>query len=144
LPEVLRSIGYHTAAFSANVFWVTHERFGRGFTHFDDYYASPADVLFRMNLGRAFERVVLRRLGVEDIPARRHATDMNDALLRWIDRHRDRPFFAMVNYFDVHDPYLPPPEFMARFAPDTEPPGILNWRVGRSDPELTVAELEAE
>ena len=27
-----------------------------------------------------------------------------------------RPFFAFVNYLDVHGPYLPPPPFDGRFS----------------------------
>jgi arylsulfatase A-like enzyme len=27
--------------------------------------------------------------------------------LAWLDRGRERPFFAFLNYFDAHDPYLP-------------------------------------
>ncbi|HEX6309658.1 MAG TPA: sulfatase [Longimicrobiales bacterium] len=144
LPEVLRSSGYRTGAISANVFWVTHERLGRGFIRFDDYYASVADILARVNLGRAFERIVLRRLGIEDIPGRRRATDINSALLNWIDEDSDRPFFAFVNYFDVHDPYLPPQPYRTRYAASSGAGGILNWRVGRSDPPLEPAQVRSE
>src|SRR5262249_19164009 len=33
----------------------------------------------------------------------------------------DRPFFAFLNYFDAHDPYLPPPPFNRRFGPALVP-----------------------
>jgi arylsulfatase A-like enzyme len=144
LPEVLRSEGYRTGAFSANVFWVTHDRLGRGFTRFDDFYYSIADMVLRTNFGRAFERMVLQRLGMEDIPARRRAPNVNRALLKWIDQGRGAPFFAMVNYFDAHDPYLPPQPYASRFSAAGEAPGIINWRVGRPDPELSPAEAASE
>jgi glucan phosphoethanolaminetransferase (alkaline phosphatase superfamily) len=39
LAEALRSLGYRTGAFSANLFWFTHEYgFGRGFIRFDDFF----------------------------------------------------------------------------------------------------------
>ena len=34
----------------------------------------------------------------------------------WADARPDRPFFAFLNYFDAHEPYLPPPEFVGRFG----------------------------
>lgn len=142
LPEVLRENGYRTAAVSANVFWVTHDRFGRGFIRFDDYYYSAGDMVMRSNFARAVERVVLRRLGIEEIPARRRAPNVTRSFLRWVDRNPAQPFFAMLNYFDVHDPYLPPHDFDGRYG--TKAPGILNWRVGREDPKLTRDQQQAE
>ncbi len=143
LSEVLRDHGYRTAAISANVFWVTHERFGRGFIRFEDYFHSIPDMILRTNLGRGVERFIMQRIGIEDIPARKSATDINRSLLRWVDRSSEQPFFALVNYFDVHDPYLPPDAYRNRFA-QGDPGGLLNWRVGRSDPDLSAAEIESE
>ena len=41
----------------------------------------------------------------------------NDAFLDWLRRERrDRPFFAFLNYFDAHDPYVPPAEYTGRFG----------------------------
>ena len=42
---------------------------------------------------------------------------INDDFLGWLRRRRqDRPFFAFLNYFDAHDPYVPPAEFVGRFG----------------------------
>jgi len=145
LPEALSAHGYRTAAFSANVFWFTSDRgFDRGFIHFEDYFSSFTDMLSRTLYGRLVERFVLRRLGFEDIPARKHASDMNRALLRWIDTGRSRSFFAFVNYMDTHDPYLPPQPYRGRFSRAANPGGIINWRVGRSNPKMAPAELQGE
>jgi arylsulfatase A-like enzyme len=86
----------------------------------------------------------MQKLGYEDIPARRHAQDINSAFLAWADRVPDRPFFALLNYMDVHDPYLPPEPYRSRFSADAKSSGMLNWRVGRSEPELNQAQLAAE
>jgi len=146
LPEVLRDHGYRTGAFAANVFWVTHDRLGRGFIHFDDFFYNFEDSVLRTIYGRAFEKFVMQNLGFEDIPARRHAEDINRAFLSWVDRTRapDHPFFALLNYMDVHDPYLPPEPYRTRFSPAARHSGVINWRVDRSDPELDEAQLEAE
>ncbi|UCH58664.1 MAG: sulfatase-like hydrolase/transferase, partial [Anaerolineales bacterium] len=37
--------------------------------------------------------------------------------LRWLDRQEERPFFAFLNYFDAHAPYLPPEPYDTKFGP---------------------------
>ena len=143
LAEQLRDRGYRTGAFPANVFWVTHDRVGQGFIHFEDYFHSAADCFYRTMYGRAIEKFIVQRLGFEDIPARKHASDVNRATLSWIDQHPDRPFFAFVNYFDCHDPYVPPDGFRSKFA-DHPVGGILNWRVGRANPEMSDRQRQSE
>jgi arylsulfatase A-like enzyme len=145
LAEALRSRGYRTAAFSANLFWFTRPRgFGRGFIRFEDYFQSLGDMAARTLYGRAIERLVLQRLGFEDIPARKRAPDINRSALRWIDRDGERPFFVFLNYMDAHDPYLPPPPFRHTFSKLENPGGIINWRTGRSDPQMTPEQLQGE
>lgn len=144
LAGFLRDRGYRTAAFVGNVFWVTHDRVGLGFIHFDDYFQSVWDGVLRTMYGRAFERFVMRHLGYENIPARRLATDINRLTLDWIDQDKRHPFFAFLNYFDVHDPYLAPAPFRTKFSAGKEVGGILNWRVGRSNPQITPEQLRGE
>jgi arylsulfatase A-like enzyme len=144
LSHELTARGYRTGGFSANVYWFTRaSRFDNGFIHFEDYFSTPADMAYRTVLGRSVEKLALRKLGFEDIPARKRAPDMNRALLRWIDRDT-RPFFAVVNYMDAHDPYTPPEPQRGRFADRPRPGGILNWRVGRRAPKLTETERRLE
>jgi arylsulfatase A-like enzyme len=145
IAEALRGQGYRTAAFSANVFWFTRARgFDRGFIRFEDYFQSIGDVAVRPIYGRAIEKLVVRRLGFEDIPGRRRAGDMNRSLLRWIERDRDKPFFAFLNYMDTHAPYLPPPPYRGRFSESPNPGGLLNERIGRVDVPLTSAQRQGE
>jgi arylsulfatase len=144
LPEVLQEHGYRTAAFSANVFFVTHDRLGRGFLHFDDYFFNFTDAVLRTMYGRAFEKYVLQRFGLEDIPARRYAEDINHALMDWVGNSPDRPFFALLNYIDVHDPYLPMEPYRSMFSPAGLLSGRINDRVGRGDPEMDDARLASE
>src|SRR6185503_20396940 len=117
LPEILQMRGYRTGAFSGNTYWFSREHgFGRGFLHFEDFFHSLADMALRTAYGRLVSRKVLWRIGYEDIPARKHADVTNAAVLRWIARDTSRPFFVMINYMDVHDPYLPPQPYRNRFA----------------------------
>lgn len=73
----------------------------------------------------------------------RRAGPTTDVALRWIDQHRDRPFFLFVHYFDPHLIYDPPQPFRGRFADpqdrDTDDPvfgtraDVVGLRSGRLD-----------
>ena len=87
---------------------------GRGFQHFADYFQSPKDAILRTLYGREFVRLYLSRHGRYVLHKR--ADVINAELTDWIDRDRKRPFLAVLNYFDVHDPYggpgtYPPPSW---------------------------------
>lgn len=145
IAEVLRARGYRTAAFSANLFWFTRQQgFGRGFIRFEDYFHSKLDMAWRTLYGGKLNSFVLRRLGFEDVPGRRRASDINSSVQRWIDRDRDKPFFVFLNYFDVHSPYLPLQPYRSRFSKQKNPGGILNNFVGRLRPRMTPTERQGE
>jgi arylsulfatase A-like enzyme len=145
LAEALRRHGYRTAAFSANLYWFTRAMgFGRGFIRFEDYFHSLGDMVTRTLYGSAIERLVLRRVGLEDIPARKRASDVNRSVLRWIARDREIPFFIMLNYFDAHDPYLPPQPYRNRFSSTKNPGGIINGHMGRYAPSLNFEQVQGE
>jgi arylsulfatase A-like enzyme len=139
LGEALQQKGYRTGAFSANRTYFTESLgFGRGFQHFEDYFHSAADMFVRTLYGREFARIYLNRSDKSKITrALRflHANSLldkdsegagayggaqgigkpaevvNQEVLQWIDRDRQRPFFAFLNYFDVHYPYGGPPSY---------------------------------
>ena len=47
----------------------------------------------------------------------RGAKENDRAFFEWLGRRRpDRPFFAFLNYFDAHEPYIPPPGYEGRFG----------------------------
>jgi arylsulfatase A-like enzyme len=133
LGEALERKGYRTGAFSANRTYFSRDLgFGRGFLHFEDYFQSPSDAFVRTLYGREFARVylkrsehslvkrILRKLGFTSLldqdaegsgsyggafGVRKRADVVNQEVTDWIDRDNRRPFFAFLNYFDVHDPY---------------------------------------
>jgi len=145
LAEALRSRGYRTAAFSANPFWFTHEYgFDRGFIRFGDYFHSLADMALRTLYGRAIEHGILVRVGWDDIPGRKRAPDVNRAALRWIEGEPGKPFLVFLNYFDAHDPYLPPHPYRGRFSSMEEPGGTINEEVRGLTPKLTPAQRQGE
>lgn len=122
LAEYLGRRGYDTAGFVANTAFCSVEYgLARGFEDFHDYAFSTVD-LFRSS---ALGWLICLRLGdvldlaceatgreashpLEGPASRKDAARINRDALRWIARRRDRPFFAFLNDFDAHDPYLLP------------------------------------
>jgi arylsulfatase A-like enzyme len=144
LPEALRARGYRTAAFSANRFWFTREQgFGRGFTRFDDTFRSPVKMATRTIYGHTIEETIIKGI-FEDYPWRRRASEVNSSVLRWLKQDSAKPFFAFLNYFDVHDPYFAPQPHRSRFSVLENPGGILNSYQDRFNPKLTPQQIQNE
>jgi arylsulfatase A-like enzyme len=130
--EYLASRGYQTAGFAANTNYCTYESgLDRGFAHFEDYPLTPLTLLGRTVPGSW----ILKHLvfGGDFVDRKwirlqsRDARGINNAFIDWLrERRQDRPFFAFLNYFDAHDPYLPPPEFAGRFGIRPDSPGIIS------------------
>jgi arylsulfatase A-like enzyme len=144
LPEVLRARGYRTAAFSANRYWFTREQgFGRGFIRFEDTFRSPVKMAMRTVYGRQIEDTIIKSIA-EDYPWRTPATGINSSALSWLKQDLDRPFFAFLNYFDVHDPYFPPRSYRGKFSDLENPGGIINSYQNRFNPEMTPQQIQNE
>ena len=119
LAEFFSAQGYRTAGFAANLSYVSHETgLGRGFQHYEDYPRSVGQVAVSSTLARTVaDNFRLRRLIQNDEHLNRvHAPDLGARALAWIDRHRDAPFFVFLNYFDAHEPYLPPTPYDRKFG----------------------------
>src|SRR5436190_626740 len=54
---------------------------------------------------------ILPNFGCYTSPVRRTAREVSDRYLAWAGAHADRPHFALLNYFDAHDPYAAPEPF---------------------------------
>jgi arylsulfatase A-like enzyme len=140
VAEALRAHGYRTAAFSANTYLFCRARgFGRGFMRFEDLTAG--DNIRRTMYGRGFLMLV-----ADFVPdfalGRKQADEVNRSLLRWVDSSPGRPFFAFLNYFDVHDPGWPSPvnwRWIEKQLKDT----LASRLLGREQP-VTPTETQAE
>jgi len=108
--QVLRGLGYETAAFVSATPLKRHTGIDAGFVHFDQPSAK-----------------------------RRRAAGTTDRALAWLDIAASmRPIFLWVHYFDPHDPYDPPEPFDASFRADADLRGFLR-ALGLSewdDPEI--------
>lgn len=124
LAEYFTRHGYLTGGFVANVGYVARE-FGmaRGFVHYQDYPVTLTAILESSSIGRKIDRSQqLRKLVRSDQPMLRVAAPaINVGLLGWLDHRGTRPFFAMLNYYDAHGPYLPPAPYDRRFDPNGRP-----------------------
>jgi arylsulfatase A-like enzyme len=133
LGEALQRSGYRTGTFSANrIFFTRNVGLGRGFIHFEDYFDSPSDSFIRTVYGREFARLYLNRTEKSEVTRafrffgfdawldkdtegsgdyggayakRKRAEAVNREVLQWIRRDQQRPFFAFLNYLDVHYAY---------------------------------------
>lgn len=117
LATVLRSRGYMTAGFVSNFYFLT-PLYGldHGFIHWD---AQPLSWQMAMESPWIL-RTALRwiyqmgdRTGV-----RKDAATVTDEFLAWRAKQTaGRPYFAFLNYFDAHSPYLSPGPYATRFRP---------------------------
>jgi arylsulfatase A-like enzyme len=120
LAEYFGRRGYRTAGFAANLGYCSHETgLGRGFQRYEDYPRSLGQVAASSTLVRTIADNFRLRwlLGTDEHLNRVPARTINRRFLEWLPADDDRPFFAFLNYFDAHEPYLPPPPFDRRFGP---------------------------
>jgi arylsulfatase A-like enzyme len=90
LAELLSAQGVHTGGFVANAVAGRMFGFDRGFVDFDEVFS---------------------RLGSSGSVFRR-------AVPPWLEKNRERRFFAYVHFREPHFPYDPEPPFDTKFGPD--------------------------
>ena len=101
-PEILRSGGYHTAAFVSAMVLDPRAGFARGFDRGFDTY----DAGFHQRLPGEDRYHSTERRGGEVVE---HA-------LAWLNDHPQRPFFIWLHLYDAHDPYDPPEPYKSKYA----------------------------
>ena len=119
LAEAFRRNGYATGAFMANyLFTNTETGLSRGFNRYRIYPVTAAEIVACWSLGGWVSSLgwVRRAVGSQDVLNRKLASDVREELFDWLDGLGDRPFFAVLNYFDAHEPYLPPPPYDRAFG----------------------------
>jgi arylsulfatase A-like enzyme len=122
LAEVLAARGYATGGFVANATYCGAETgLDRGFEHYEDHPLSVVDVVWTTAIG---QRLLLqgplqperRARGNPNDYHRKDASQVRRRVIDWVGHQGDRPFFAFVNLYDAHDPYLPPSDCTRRFT----------------------------
>lgn len=120
LAERFRDAGYATGGFVGNLQYCgSGSGLDRGFAHYEDYPRNIGQIASNSTLIRTIaDNFRLRRLIANDQHLNRvHGEMLNASFLRWVDGNGGAPFFAFLNYFDAHEPYLPPPPFEGKFPP---------------------------
>lgn len=120
LAELLRAHGYRTGGFVANVAYCSRETgLARGFTTYDDYEVNFDRLVSSASITRSIvdPRWVRRIFWGGDMLGRKPAPVISKAFLDWAGANPGRPFFAFLNYYDAHVPYLPPEPYRSRFLP---------------------------
>jgi len=136
LAEALTREGYAAGGFVSNTFWAGRQtRIHRGFIRYEDFYGNLGDAVSRTSLGRLLAYEVAPRFGWRDIPGRKRAAVINRDFLDWQATLGGRPFFAFLNYMDVHGPYLPRPPYLGRFRPHAPVRGATTIELGAVDDE---------
>ncbi len=121
LAEVFASRGYRTAGFVGNQGYAgPHTGLDRGFLHYETRYLHPRTVLGASMLGRLVLLRGWRAWGWEMVK-RKPGAAVTEQFLRWLPELGGAPLFAFLNYYDAHDPYVPPEPFDDYFADDTPP-----------------------
>ncbi len=122
LAEFLRDRGYETAGFVANTYFCNSwYGLGRGFQTYQDMYEADLEVSLAETLRcSALGRRVIAAVGLSASLARprKDAAQINQSFLEWLSGRERGRFFAFLNYFDAHTPYL---------LPDGE-----DWEIGQA------------
>lgn len=126
LAELLASAGYYTAGFSNNA-WVGRDSgLDRGFHEFEEIQPYVIGDTLSRRYKRFFDKLAARLLHLGFQRGRRAERTLRKVVL-WIESHlaqrEEQPFFIFINLMDVHDPYMPPVQFLKPFLPGGIQPG---------------------
>ena len=107
----LRRAGYITAGIVANPFAGRTSGLDRGFDYMMEY-------------------PVVQRYRTDAVDRGTDSAAINRAIMPWLDKRRDGPFFLFVQSTDPHAPYRPPADFERRFG-DPGDTSAFNKMYGR-------------
>ena len=150
LAERLERAGWTTAAFAANYFYMTRESgIARGFAHFEGHKVSVKQAILGtpiMQLGGLQQLLYARSIPTvgsallhfdwhtrNPLADRKSAREVVESFLQWQGGRGDRPFFAFLNVFDAHKPYLAEAPFDTLFGND---------RTDRGDYDRSLAQID--
>ena len=118
LAEIFQRQGYDTYAVSNNLLLKAENGFARGFDSFIELSTHPKVAKWRFALRCGMLRMLAETIGIE----RFAGVDSGAAWTNWMlakqiqrSHERKRPFFTFVNYYEAHDPYLPPSPYLEAY-----------------------------
>ena len=117
LAEVLTERGFSTSGFVANTTYCSYETgLDRGFGHYEDYDLNLGSLLLCSSIVQRGLNFVHQHPNIEKrLPkwdfassTRKDGARIRGDFRRWRSNRADRPFFAFLNFYDAHHPYLAP------------------------------------
>ncbi len=87
LAEVYRGSGYATVSFASNLFTAQFTNLHQGFEELHEDGS------------------------LQEVGSSKTSREFVDRFTRWLERHRDVPFFAFLHLYDPHDPFEPRPPY---------------------------------
>jgi arylsulfatase A-like enzyme len=124
LAEFLREHGYVTGGFVGNTTNCnSFYGFDRGFIRYEDFADKAKVSLVELANCSEIGRRVLQlsglapRLGLDPNVGRKDAPTINRDVLSWLSGQNGAPFFAFVNYYDAHDPFILPDGVAPKYGP---------------------------
>ena len=126
LAEALSGQGYATGGFVGNLRYCSREYgLGRGFSRYRDYQVNANTIAVSSAVGYNMVRATFRLAS----KVRNGAPQVSAWFLEWLESvEEDRPFFAFLNYFDAHGPYLAPGAWSGKFGPTGKALNRALWR----------------
>jgi arylsulfatase A-like enzyme len=119
LAEILSAEGYRTGGIIGGPFTSAIFGLGQGFDYYDeDFLGVDKDINSSLIYQIVDLLIPLKDFVVQHgySDTKRLASDLNKAAFRWLEKNREQPFFLFMNYFDPHNPYLPPPPYDEYFG----------------------------
>lgn len=152
IAEMLQTHGYKTAGFVSNFSYCSYEQgLDRGFQHYEDYPVSWRQLVLSSSILRDLTSsdTIRNRIGYHEMLNRKPAGEITDRFLKWISQQNgQQPFFAFLNYYDAHEPYLPPPPYDTLFGPkrpaDTEFAHLPSFITRRDKWKLSDRQIQYE
>jgi arylsulfatase A-like enzyme len=115
LTEVLHAKGYTTAAFIGAFPLASLFGFNQGFDFYDEAFLGDVKQLRQEELESLEDEVPIR--SGKNFHNERRAELVNASFFQWLERNKQKKFFAFLHYYDPHFPYKPPRQwYKKRFA----------------------------
>ncbi len=151
LAEAMKDAGYYTTGFADNINIAPVFNFDQGFYEYhylapDHFFYAPEsatqlNVYNQLRLIR--ERFLVKKTWVKFYY--QDAVEVTNHVIDWLDGNREKKFFLMAHYMDVHDPYFVHPyngEGYARVSMPSPPPEMAGKLSDLYDDEITFFDRE--
>ena len=137
---------YLTAGFVGNLAYTSRESgLARGFTHYESFRVTLGTVMASDMVAATLmtSPLVRRALDWHDLVERKPAAGINARAIDFLASHPGRPWFAFINYYDAHDPYLPRAPYDTMFIGRKPPSAERNFSLAHTD-SITPARAQVE